>query len=310
VSRGIQTSSDMESYSNTTTGGLASLREWWCLYRQQTSGVVSRVETYFNKLEYFCQQVQHLFNFEVRDRDVLDIGPGQYLVQMHYFARRNRVVGIDYDVIAQGFDIKSYAEMFRSNGLRRTVKTIVRKALGVDRHYRREVSRRLGVPALSRVKVMQMDACKMTFPDESFDVVYCHSVFHHLPEPEVALNAILRVLKPGGVAYISLHLYTSENGSLDPRVFDPTQEFPSWAHLRNDLALQVQSNAFLNKLRLEEWRDVFLRTMPDLHLILVPTMKPGILELAGKLQEDGKLTGYSIEELTTHELSVFWQKPA
>lgn len=299
----------MESYSNATTGGLASLREAWCLYRQQTSGTVARVDGYFEKLEYFCQQARLLFNFEVRDRNVLDIGPGQFLVQMHYFARRNRVIGIDSDVIAQGFDVRSYATMLRSNGLRRTAKTIIRKALGVDRRYRRELSRRLGVPALPRLQVLQMDAGQMTFAPESFDVVYCHSVFHHLPQPEAVLNAIAQVLKPGGVAYLSLHLYTSENGSLDPRIFDPTQDLPSWAHLRHDHALQVQANAFLNKLRLREWRDIFRRTLPGSHLILVPSTKPGVAEMARDLQANDKLAGYSLEELTTHELVLFWQKP-
>ncbi|MEI6673572.1 MAG: class I SAM-dependent methyltransferase [Verrucomicrobiota bacterium] len=299
----------MESYSNTTTGGLASLREAWCLYHRQTSGTVERVDGYLRRLEYFRQQVRNLFDYEIRDRNVLDIGPGQFLIQMYYFSQCNRVVGIDCDVIAQGFDVRSYATMLKTNGLRRTAKTIIRKMLGVDRCHRLELTRRLGVLTLPRLPVLQMDACQMDFPDESFDVIYCNSVFHHLPQPETALNAISRTLKPGGVAYISLHLYTSENGNLDPRVFDPTQYLPSWAHLRHDLALGIQSNAFLNKMCLHEWREIFLRALPESHLMLIPSRKPGISELARELQANGVLAGYSLEELTTHELVVFWQKP-
>ena len=36
------------------------------------------------------------------------------------------------------------------------------------------------------------------FGDNVFDAVVCRSLLHHLPHPELALDEILRVLKPGG----------------------------------------------------------------------------------------------------------------
>ncbi|HYH28528.1 MAG TPA: class I SAM-dependent methyltransferase [Actinomycetota bacterium] len=38
----------------------------------------------------------------------------------------------------------------------------------------------------------------LPFGDESFDLVTCGSVYHHLDRPEVATREIARVLKPGG----------------------------------------------------------------------------------------------------------------
>jgi len=43
-----------------------------------------------------------------------------------------------------------------------------------------------------------LDAHDIDYPDESFDVVFSHSVLHHLQRPLVALKEIQRVLKPGG----------------------------------------------------------------------------------------------------------------
>ena len=45
------------------------------------------------------------------------------------------------------------------------------------------------------------------FPDESFDVVYAAQVFEHLLNPLQDLEALLRVLKPGGLLYIDVPNY-------------------------------------------------------------------------------------------------------
>lgn len=47
-----------------------------------------------------------------------------------------------------------------------------------------------------------MNGEKMTFPDDTFDVVYCHTVLHFTPRPEKMIAEIRRVLKPGGVAIL------------------------------------------------------------------------------------------------------------
>ena len=47
-----------------------------------------------------------------------------------------------------------------------------------------------------------MDGESMSFPDESFDVVYCHTVLHFTPDPRRMVAEIHRVLKPGGDAIL------------------------------------------------------------------------------------------------------------
>jgi ubiquinone/menaquinone biosynthesis C-methylase UbiE len=42
------------------------------------------------------------------------------------------------------------------------------------------------------------DAESIPYPDESFDLVVGHAVLHHIPDVELALREVLRVLRPGG----------------------------------------------------------------------------------------------------------------
>ncbi len=48
-----------------------------------------------------------------------------------------------------------------------------------------------------------MDAERLTFPDESFDVVVAQYVVTAVPHPETALDEFLRVLRPGGEIVIT-----------------------------------------------------------------------------------------------------------
>lgn len=278
------------------------------LYDSHMGQVSGRVNYVLTKLRNVERQLGELYGFKLNDRDVLDIGAGQYLMQMHYFAQRNRPVGIDFDVIAQGANPVPYLRMLWFNGSWRTLKTIGRKLLGIDRRYATVVRGQLNVRRLPKLAVFRMDACNMTLDDASFDFVYCYSVFHHLPDPGAAIDGIVRVLRPGGVVYISLHLYTCETGSLDARALSGQPDFPSWAHLRPQFAGGVKPNAYLNRLRIHDWRDLFQTRMPGAHLILNRTDRSGVEKDAQALLNQGEMSGYSLEELITHEVVVLWKK--
>ncbi len=47
-----------------------------------------------------------------------------------------------------------------------------------------------------------MNGERLDIPDDSFDMVYCHTVLHFTPNPERMVREIHRVLKPGGEAIL------------------------------------------------------------------------------------------------------------
>jgi 2-polyprenyl-3-methyl-5-hydroxy-6-metoxy-1,4-benzoquinol methylase len=50
---------------------------------------------------------------------------------------------------------------------------------------------------------VQVDSAKLPFPDNSFDVVVSNHVVEHVPDQSVHLQELVRVLRPGGVAYLA-----------------------------------------------------------------------------------------------------------
>lgn len=269
----------------------------------------AEVESVFRRIQGVEECIRQYYGVTIDDLDVLDIGSGQNLIELHKFSTKNRAIGIDFDVIAQGFDPKAFFNMWRCNGSQRVLKTLLRKCLGIDAAYAAEIRRRLGPRAASDLDIRQMDACELRFPDASFDFVHSYSVFHHLPDPGAGLRQIARVLKPAGVAYLSIHLYTSHSGSLDPRAMSVGKSlFEPWAHLRPLHAEKVRPNAYVNQLRLSEWRRLIEESFPKAMVILNPSDRTRIQQEAEELIAAGELASYSLEELVTHEVVIYWQK--
>lgn len=67
------------------------------------------------------------------------------------------------------------------------------------------LTRDLAVEAGLPVKVIQTSATRLPFPDASFDCVYSYGVLHHIPDVEVALGEISRVLRSGGTLLAMLY---------------------------------------------------------------------------------------------------------
>lgn len=57
---------------------------------------------------------------------------------------------------------------------------------------------------LRGISLIQTTAERMPFEDNSFDIVHSHHVFEHLANPMDTAKEVLRVLKPGGFAFIEV----------------------------------------------------------------------------------------------------------
>ncbi|MGH9682165.1 MAG: class I SAM-dependent methyltransferase [Candidatus Acidiferrales bacterium] len=246
------------------------------------------------------------FSFDAVGKDVLDIGAGQYLLESRYFAVRNRVTAIDTDVIVEGFSPAKWMESLRYNGVTRTAKSLFRKLSGIDRQYDRAICEALHVSRLPHVNTVRGDACSMQFADGSFDMAFSNAVLHHLVDPRRALSEVARVLRVGGIATAGIHLYTSHNGSLDPRVMSGDDRSLYWGHLRGK---NVQGNAFVNRLRLSEWREIFSAAWPGCSIETIHSHNPHVPEELGRLTAAGELSEYAREELVTSAVVAVWQKP-
>jgi len=77
-------------------------------------------------------------------------------------------------------------------------------------------------------------------------------------DPAEAMRNTWRALRPGGVFYVGIHLYTAPNGHHDFRhSANGSDALPPWAHLRPSVRQLVRPSSYLNEWRLDTWRRLF-----------------------------------------------------
>ncbi|MEZ4733177.1 MAG: class I SAM-dependent methyltransferase [Caldilineaceae bacterium] len=255
------------------------------------------------------QRIQRQLGRNVEGLRMLEIGPGQGLERARYFGRKNEVTGIDLDVIPVGFDLKNYLRMWRENGAGRAIKSMGRRIL-IGRANEIAWASLLGVEKFNDPILLHGNICEETPALGQFDVIMSWSVFEHLPDPAQALQQVLTLLKPGGVFYISLHLYTANNGHHDIRAFTGDEEtLPLWGHLRPTTDQMMMPSAYLNKWRLAQWRHLFTRVAPG-HQEFLETYE-SYERFQPRMTEElrHELAAYTDEELYTVDAVYTWRKP-
>ncbi|MCF8056361.1 MAG: class I SAM-dependent methyltransferase [Desulfocapsa sp.] len=109
----------------------------------------------------------------------------------------------------------------------------------------------------------QMDIEALGFADNSFDFVFSYYSFEHFPDPELALQEALRVVRVGG--YISLHfgpLYMAPKGAHQSHVITvPYCQclFRKEVLLKfaQDRGLELNPFHWMNEWRLEQYRQLW-----------------------------------------------------
>ncbi len=167
----------------------------------------------------------------------------------------------------------------------------VREIVAIDRSSAviREAREKCGEPGLDfRV----MDAARLDFPDNDFDLVAVSNSLHHLPDIPAVLNEMYRVLRPGGVfiinemfrnvhvpaqaTHVALHHLEAEIDSL-------LGEFHAETYTQREL------EGFFHKLDLRD-RVIFEDLETD------PALKSGLeakaFKIAAKVEKTAHLPGY------------------
>jgi SAM-dependent methyltransferase len=299
-----------KSYTSTKLGILPRAREFAALlaqYRQDAAGLVERS---IAQASAVLDEIAQLQGRPIRDLDILEIGSGQKSIQLAVMSMQNRAVGIDRESSRDDLGFGRLIQTVKTDGVMRASKTVARKVLGIDRAMRKEFCRHYGLEKWPSLNIIQMDAENMSFPDESSDIVFSRAVFEHIAEPAAVLRGVTRVLRPGGVFYCLLHLYTSYSGCHDARILaGHGRDIPLWAHLREEHRHRIIENTYLNRLRLSEWQRVFRDAMPGVEIDALCDDKDPMhrLELL-KLRDAGELKEYSDDELLTVTLKAVWRR--
>jgi SAM-dependent methyltransferase len=302
-----------KSYTSIQNSLFDKVREIRQLMHRHGGDISGRADHVIARIKQTEQSIERLLGRPVANCDMLDVGPGQNSGYMRFFSReqvsQNRVTGIDIDYPLQTLWPWHVAKALKVNGTMRVAKTVGRKLMGVDSKYLAAFEKRLGAKLPRTLNIKVMDATKMSFADASFDVVYSHSVFEHIIEVRQALSEVKRVLKPGGVAFIAIHLWTADDGSHDPGILSGERRgLPGWPHLREKFAHQVKPNAVVNKLRLADYRKLAGEVFGEFQESIERYNVADNQKMLDEARSLGELTDYTDEELLAVDLTLMYRK--
>ncbi len=196
---------------------------------------------------HYRQTTEELFQFGdrylggLRGRRVLDFGCGKYFPYSLLLADRGvDVIGVDVDRLNTDRDPPDAIHAW------------------LIRYLEQEIGHRL---PLETVKLAGYDGRTLPFYDDTFDMMFSHSVFEHLADVTHVVREMHRVLKPGGYARHMVHLWPSLTGFHPfrkpfyyqrPLVLPPDER--PWAHLYDEHA---EAMSDLNRWREADFRRAF-----------------------------------------------------
>jgi SAM-dependent methyltransferase len=238
---------------------------------------------------------------------ILDMGCGQTATMSLLFrAEGAHVTGIDIEVPTLRMSPGTFAEVWRRNGAERALKSLARHLL-FDAKFIDDLARELGKPiSIDGLDLRVMDATRMEFEDSTFDFVHSLAVFEHIDDVPGAIRELNRVLKPGGIAVITPHLFASLSGGHNLEWLWPDErgsdKVEPWDHLRKN---RHPANAFMNRLKLSEYQDAFREHMD---VIEEQLSVEGEHHLTDELEAELTAAGYSREDLLTRTVTFFVRK--
>ena len=113
------------------------------------------------------------------------------------------------------------------------------RVMGIDisESMLREAARLVESRRCRNVRLWRMDATRLGFPDESFDVVYAAYVISVVPDPVAALREMRRVCRPGGHVVLLNHFLS--RGPILSAIERTISPLTARAGFRADLDLSV-----------------------------------------------------------------------
>jgi ubiquinone/menaquinone biosynthesis C-methylase UbiE len=232
-------------------------------------------------------------------------------------------------------DVVSYVDLGRSlrvldlaNGRLRPQYTILKseghRVYGVDMINRPQLSRtdlayqvarrlytwKLGLPSATAVghTLICGDVGVLPFPDSYFDLATSVAAFEHFLDVPAVVSELHRVIRPGGIVWVCVHLFTSPTGGHNLSFTEfPLRTVPkgvdAWDHLRKR---RLPFSVPLNELRRDQYLQMFER-----HFLVVKhnfLLREGEELLNPQIQSE--LAEYSQDELTSVAYVIIARKPS
>lgn len=113
---------------------------------------------------------------------------------------------------------------------------------------------------------VKADICDLPFKDNSYDIIFCNHVLEHIPNDDLAMEELYRVLKSGGFAILQIPQDLKRETTFeDDSITDPKKRaeiFGQYDHVRiygrdyfsklKEKGFEVEQIALANELTLEE----------------------------------------------------------
>ena len=252
------------------SGRMSLFTEFLLLFKKHSRYLDEQAKFDFDEFKKLCENIEKKFNVSLKGLKILEIGCGQRFPHSLLFTPNNDVSAVDTNVILTGWSPSLLYKLFIRDGFKRSVKTIIRKAL-FDNKYHRELARLYGGKLQNIPQIHCMFAEDLKFPDDEFDFIFSIAVFEHIADVEKVTGELYRVLKPGGIFAVGINVFTGitgghnligehENDLLGPDKFE--FRAPPWDHLRSR---SYPSSTYLNELRIDDYKKVFEKRFSELY---------------------------------------------
>lgn len=244
---------------------------------------------------------------DVRGVRAVDVGCGllQWQTIMLHSQGAN-VTGIDLEYVRSDRRPDKYWRIWRRNGLERAVKTVFWDYTFRSR-YLSALKKQSPFPLVTQgLDLRQHTADRLPFDDGTVDLVVSHEVFEHIADVPAAVQEIRRVLRPGGLVYVNIHLFPSISGGHHmawkyPDT-EPAEKVPPWDHLRD--RQYPHHPSWLNELREKDYRPIFEQAFQT--LVWEPSVYEGHTQLTPEIEAE--LSDYSRDELLKKGVIILAQK--
>jgi len=149
----------------------------------------------------------------------------------------------------------------------RSIAGFVKQVIAVDisKEMLKELNKKASQEGVENIRTVESDGRDVPMKDSSIDLIFSNMYLHHIEEPELAINEMFRLLKPGGTAFLA-DFHEHVNKELKEKMHDVwmgfnTEEIKGWFQKTGFKDIKIETipdrSGFANE---ENKADIFVLT--------------------------------------------------